>query len=60
MALVLYYIPTCSGTCAMDLLIAAHAVHVRATLATRNRQEFDRFGGPQNRDLEARRDHLSR
>jgi tRNA(fMet)-specific endonuclease VapC len=25
---------------AMDLLIAAHAVHERATLATRNRQEF--------------------
>jgi len=30
---------------AMDLMIAAHAVHERATLATRNRQEFDRVEG---------------
>ncbi len=30
---------------AMDLLIAAHAVHERATLVTRNRDEFDRVQG---------------
>jgi len=30
---------------AMDLLIAAHAVHERATLATRNRDEFTRVEG---------------
>jgi tRNA(fMet)-specific endonuclease VapC len=28
---------------AMDLLIAAHAIHERATLVTRNRREFDRI-----------------
>ena len=27
---------------AMDLLIAAHTIHVRAALATRNRDEFER------------------
>jgi tRNA(fMet)-specific endonuclease VapC len=30
---------------AMDLLIAAHAVHLRATLVTRNRNEFTRVAG---------------
>ncbi len=30
---------------AMDLLIAAHAVHERATLVTRNRDEFARVDG---------------
>lgn len=30
---------------AMDLLIAAHAVHERATLVTRNRDEFARVQG---------------
>jgi tRNA(fMet)-specific endonuclease VapC len=30
---------------AMDLMIAAHAMHGRATLATRNRQEFHRVEG---------------
>ncbi len=30
---------------AMDLLIAAHAIHERATLATRNRDEFERVEG---------------
>ena len=30
---------------AMDLLIAAHAIHVRAALATRNRDEFERVEG---------------
>lgn len=30
---------------AMDLLIAVHAVHERATLVTRNRDEFDRVQG---------------
>jgi predicted nucleic acid-binding protein len=29
----------------MDLLIAAHAVHERATLVTRNRDEFVRVAG---------------
>ncbi len=30
---------------AMELLIAAHAVHLRATLVTRNRDEFTRVAG---------------
>jgi tRNA(fMet)-specific endonuclease VapC len=30
---------------AMDLLIAAHAIHARAALATRNRDEFARVEG---------------
>lgn len=30
---------------AMDLMIAAHAVHERATLVTRNRREFHRVEG---------------
>jgi len=30
---------------AMDLLIAAHALHERATLVTRNRREFARIDG---------------
>jgi len=30
---------------AMDMLIAAHAVHEGATLVTRNRSEFDRVAG---------------
>lgn len=30
---------------AMDLLIAAHAIHERATLVTRNRDEFRRVDG---------------
>jgi len=31
---------------AMDLLIAAHAIQMRAALATRNRDEFKRVEGP--------------
>ncbi|MGH7905170.1 MAG: type II toxin-antitoxin system VapC family toxin [Candidatus Binataceae bacterium] len=30
---------------AMNLLIAAHAIHERATLVTRNRREFTRIEG---------------
>ena len=37
---------------AMDLLIAAHAVHEKATLVTRNQSEFRRVSGLRVRELD--------